>query len=112
MDMESRRAATIIALAQVAATFGVYLMVLFVTAPYRKSGGYIPRDLAILQSTGLFLLAIPLGWICLALRLQPRGRDLRLGLVFYGGILYAVILLVAMVMLFARSFGEVDTFGP
>lgn len=102
MDMESRRAATIVALAQMGATFSAYLVVLFVSSLIQKSDHYVPEDLAFLRSNGLILLAIPLGWICLVMRLQARGRDLLLGMVFYGGIAYVIGLMISAALVFGR----------
>ena len=95
MDIQSRRAATIMALAQTGATFVVYMVATFVGA-----------DRA--QTISLCLLAVPLVWLFLVLYLQDKGKEIRLAILFYAGYPYVILLLLWAAWLFSTLFGVSD----
>jgi hypothetical protein len=104
MDIESKRLATIMALAQVAATFFVYMMALFVGGMCKKTWEFVPKYASHSQMAALCLLALPFVWLAWVFHLQSKGKETLLWMVFYAGFPYVVCLLIWGGWLFSTLF--------
>lgn len=107
MDIQSRRAATIMALAQVGATFVVYMMATFIVGMGKREG-YVWPFAERSQTIALCLLAIPFVWLFLVLYLQDKGKEIRLAILFYAGYPYVIFLLLWAARLFSSLFMGYD----
>ena len=110
MDSQSRRSATLLALAQVAATLFLYMVAALAGGVFRYAYGTINEVPPFAQNAkiiSLCLLPIPMIWLYAALCLQGKPRETLLSIVFYSGFFYVVFLLIWIGWLFVRLFSRI-----